>query len=160
MIRKAKIEDIDGILNLLGQVLYVHYQIRPDLFKEKGSKYSKEQLADIINNEKTPIFVYEEDNKIIGHCFCIINEIKNSTNINDYKNLFIDDLCIDENYRNKGIGKEMYNYVKEYAKENGIYNITLHVWEGNESAFNFYKNLGMNFQQYTLEEIIDEKKSF
>ncbi len=44
MIRRARKEDIPGINHLLAQVLLVHYNVRPDLFKEKGQKYTEEEL--------------------------------------------------------------------------------------------------------------------
>ena len=39
IIRRAKIDDIEGIEKLLYQVHDVHVQIRPDLFKKGYKKY-------------------------------------------------------------------------------------------------------------------------
>jgi len=155
MIRRADISDIPGINRLLSQVLLVHHNGRADLFKEKGQKYTDEQLAELIKDDTNPIFVYEdEEGNILGHCFCqsIVKEEGPSTYA--IKTLYIDDLCIDENARGKHIGREMYNYTKAYAKENGYYNVTLHAWECNPNAVGFYSHLGLKIQQYTMEEIL------
>lgn len=155
MLRPAELKDIKGIRNLLLQVLAVHNAGRPDIFKPVGYKYTEEQLAEIINDSGKPVFVYTDENdKVLGHCFCIINEIMESEAVPHYKSLYIDDLCVDEAHRKQHIGKQLYDYVKRYAQENGIYNITLHAWECNPSAVEFYKNLGLTVQQYTFEEII------
>ena len=151
MIRKASVKDINKILEILKQVNYVHHVLRPDLFN-LGTKYSNKELEEIINNENTPIFVYEE-NEVMGYIFCII-EKTNSAMLTNIKTLYIDDLCVDEKYRGKGIGKELYLYAKEFAKKNGIYNITLNVWEGNDKAKGFYESLGLKPQKTYLEEII------
>lgn len=155
MIRRAVEGDIPGINNLLAQVLLVHHNGRPDLFKKIGQKYTKEELVDLIKDTVNPIFVYEdEEGKILGHCFCQNIEKNEGPSTYKLKTLYIDDLCIDENARGKHIGKEMYDYVKNFARENGYYNVTLHAWECNPNAVGFYNHLGLKIQQYTMEEIL------
>lgn len=155
MIRRAKIEDIPQINTLLGQVLYVHHVGRPDLFKEKGQKYTEDKLEELINNTIDPIFVYEDENgSVLGHCFCQTIDRPESSNTYEYKTLYIDDLCIHEDARGKNIGRELYEYTKNFAKENGYYNVTLHAWECNPNAVGFYEHLGLKIQQYTMEEIL------
>lgn len=155
MIRRAQEGDIPAINLLLNQVLFVHHVGRPDLFKEKGMKYTNEELIKLLQVENDPVFVYEdEQGSILGHCFCQTIEHPERPHSYEYKTLYIDDLCIDENARGKNIGKAMYEYVKQYAKDHGYYNVTLHAWECNENAVGFYRHLGLNVQQYTMEEIL------
>ena len=47
-IRKAQVIDIPTLQGLLQQVLLVHHQARPDIFKTKGSKFSNEELEKIL----------------------------------------------------------------------------------------------------------------
>lgn len=56
MIRKAKNRDIPKIMNLLVQVDMVHHKGRPDLFKGPATKYTENELADIIRDENNPVF--------------------------------------------------------------------------------------------------------
>ena len=46
-IRSAQPNDIPALLGLLEQILSVHHQARPDIFKESGGKYSEEELKKI-----------------------------------------------------------------------------------------------------------------
>ena len=154
MIRLAKEKDIEQINNLLYQVHKVHSDARPDLFKAGGKKYTDEELKEIIKDEKKPIFVYEADGKIEGYAFCILIDNINENSLCDYKSLYIDDLCVDENCRGKGIGKILFDYVLEYAKKIGCYNLTLNVWEGNDNAMRFYKNIGLKIQKIGMEKIL------
>jgi len=155
MIRHAEKKDISQINALLSQVLLVHHNGRSDLFKEIGQKYTNEELENLIQDENNPIFVYEDENgKVLGHCFCQIFDKKESSSTFALKTLYIDDLCIDENARGKHIGKQMYEFVKNYAKQNGFYNVTLHAWACNPKAVGFYEHLGLKIQQYTMEEIL------
>ena len=151
MIRRAEIKDINQILEILKQVNYIHHVGRPDIFNI-GTKYDYDELANIIADDNKPIFVFD-DNNILGYAFCIIEESNNKMLVN-HKTLYIDDLCVDEKLRNNGIGKALYNFVKEYAKQNSIYNITLNVWECNPGAKRFYESLGLKPMKTYLEEII------
>ncbi|BDF80965.1 GNAT family N-acetyltransferase [Methanobrevibacter smithii] len=154
MIRLASIRDIRGINELLLQVQKVHSDIRPDLFKYIGTKYNDSELEGIIKNSETPVFVYESDNKVVGYVFCIVTNYHNDTSFCDHKTIYIDDLCVDENARHKGIGTALYEYVLEYAKSIGCHNVTLNVWEGNGSAIKFYENIGMKIQKVSMEQIL------
>ena len=153
MIRKAEKKDIPGIINLLYQVDAVHNDIRPDLFKGNTSKYTELELEEILDDGDKPIFVYD-DGKILGHAFCQISEVKNHRLLQDAKTLYIDDICVDEHSRGRHIGKALYEYVYNYANSIGCHNITLNVWEGNDSAYNFYKRMGMHIQKTGMETIL------
>ena len=153
MIRKAEKKDIPGIIDLLYQVDAVHNNIRPDLFKGNTAKYNEQELEEILNDGGKPIFVYD-DGKILGHAFCQISEVKNHRLLQDAKTLYIDDICVDEQSRGRHIGKALYEYVRDYAKSIGCHNITLNVWEGNDSAYNFYKRMGMHIQKTGMETIL------
>ena len=54
-IRRAKKEDIARLLELLSQVLEIHAKLRPDLFMSGTTKYGKEQLDGMINDDAKPI---------------------------------------------------------------------------------------------------------
>lgn len=158
MIRRAKCEDIPQIIDLLNQVLYVHHSGRPDIFKEKGSKYTEAELRESLTDDNNPVWVYEDsDGTILAHCFCQIIDHPEAPHMYAYKTLFIDDLCVSEKSRGKHIGRELYEFVKAYARDNDFYNVTLHAWTCNPNACEFYKHIGMDIQQYTMEEILKEK---
>ena len=154
MIRRANKGDIEAINSLLMQVLNVHHKGRPDIFKGGTKKYTNEELNEIIKNDITPVFVYEENNNIEGYCFCIFQQHINNNILTDIKTLYIDDLCVDENSRGKHIGTKLYEFVKEFAKTSGCYNVTLNVWSLNESAMKFYEKCGLKPQKVGMEEIL------
>ena len=74
------------------------------------------------------------------------------------KTLYIDDICVDEKARGKHVGTALYEYVLDYAKSIGCNNITLNVWEGNDPALSFYKNMGMKVQKTTMEIVLSKAK--
>lgn len=150
MVRKAGKEDIARIIDLLHQVNMVHHVLRPDLFKPHTTKYNEQELESMLNDDAKPIFVYD-DGGVLGYAFCQVTEIKDHLLLEDIKTLYIDDICVDENARGKHVGKALYEYVHYYAKFIGCNNITLNVWEGNDPALQFYRNMGMKVQKTTME---------
>jgi ribosomal protein S18 acetylase RimI-like enzyme len=154
-VRHAEIDDVPGILKLLVQVDMVHHNGRPDLFKGPATKYNEEELKEIIKCSTTPVFVcVDEQNEVCGHAFCIHKQEVNDSVLTDIKTLYIDDICVDENARGKQIGKALYEHVRNYAESIGCNNITLNVWEGNDPAWHFYKDMGMQVQKTTMEIIL------
>lgn len=89
-----------------------------------------------------------------GYAFCIYVDHKDSNVLTPIKTLYIDDLCVNKAFRGKGIGKKLYEYVIEFARNNGFYNVTLNVWADNVSAVSFYQKLGMNVQKIGMETIL------
>lgn len=152
--RRAQNKDIPQIHELLAQVDMVHHIGRPDLFKI-GNKYNDEQLKEIIADDNRPIIVaVDEKDVTLGYAFCIFKQLPNDNILTDIKTLYIDDLCVFEHLRGQHIGRQIYEYVKKYAKENGCYNITLNVWSCNESAQKFYESVGMKPQKIGMETIL------
>ena len=141
-IRRANTADIDEILNLLSSVLEIHAGLRPDLFISGKTKYTGEDLSKMVNDDENPIFVGDIDGKVAGYCFCEIKNNPATNNTYAKKELYIDDLCVSEDYRGKGAAKEIFEYVKNFAVNNNFDCITLNVWAGNDRAENFYKKQG------------------
>ena len=153
MTRRANKTDIPGIIELLHQVNMVHHVLRPDLFKPNTTKYDEQELEDLLCDDSKPIFVFE-DGKILGHAFCMITVVRDNKLLQDIKTLYIDDICVDEKARGKHVGKALYEHVLAYARSIGCNNITLNVWEGNDPALCFYRNMGMKIQKTTMEIIL------
>ena len=150
-IRRAEIWDIPGLIALLYQVGGVHHDIRPDIFRDRCIKYTPEELEELLRDERTPIFVALEGDFVAGYCFCQHREYRGSTALTDRKELYIDDLCVDENCRGKGIAKTLYAHVTDYAKNCGCAFVTLNVWCGNDGAMKCYEAMGMNARSITME---------
>ena len=154
-IRRAENKDMDGINKLLNQVLMVHHNGRPDLFKANVKKYNDEQLLEIIADDERPIFVgVDEKEQVIGYAFCVFEHHKDDNILTPIKTLYIDDLCVDETLRGQHVGSQIYEYVLAFAKESGCYNVTLSVWECNRSAKKFYETMGLVPYKTGMEKIL------
>ena len=151
MIRRAKPRDLAAVDRLLSQVLAIHAEIRPDLFIPGTRKYTDSELLTIFADERSPVFVAEDADGVQGYCFCQLQERRELNNMPDGRELYIDDLCVDEAARGRQVGRQLYDYVCAYAKNLGCGAITLNVWEGNTAARAFYERMGMTVRKTVME---------
>ena len=155
MVRKATEEDISRLIELLHQVNMLHHELRPDLFKPNTTKYDEEELRQLLSNELTPVFVYEQMS-VLGYVFARIEQTQDDRLLQDRKTLYIDDFCVDIKARGQHIGKRLYEYVHRWAAEQGCQSITLHVWAGNNAAIKFYQKAGMVIRKTCMEMKLDK----
>ena len=153
MIRRAEIGDIKDLRNIIYQIDKLHAKKRPDLFKA-AQKRSKQEISDLINDDKKEFVVYEKDDKIVGYVIFELQIIVNSNQVNAEERIYIHNLCVDKKFRRRGYATRLYQYVVEYARKNNCHQILLSVWEFNKSAKRFYKSLGMKPQRTIMESIV------
>ena len=56
-IRRAGEKDIPRLIELLQQVLDIHAKIRPDIFISGTTKYTNDELLQMILDDRNPIYV-------------------------------------------------------------------------------------------------------
>ena len=154
-VRPAEEKDVSEILRLLVEVNMVHHNIRPDLFKGPSTKYTEDEMKVMVHDTENPIFVcVDSDGKFYGYIMCQTEYVKESALRTGIKTLYIDDLCVDEVSRGHHVGERLYNFAVEHARKTHCYNVTLHVWGGNDAAEKFYYHMGMKPQFTCLETIL------
>ncbi len=151
---RAEKSHIPRLLELLLQVELVHHDIRPDIFRKGAMKYDAAALEDLLQEPDKPIFVAQEAGQVLAYCFCQVRSVENSV-FKPRRELYIDDLCVDEAYRGKGIAGALYRHGVEYAKAQGCGYVTLNVWRGNQ-AEDFYTHMGLRPRNIMMEQPLEE----
>lgn len=154
-IRFAQPEDVPAILRLLRQVGKIHADGRPDLFRSGAQKYSASQVLALLDKPENPIFIAAEDGHVLGYGFCQLCTYYNDPVMTDRTELYLDDLCVDETIRGKGVGKALYKAIADYAKQRRCHSVSLNVWCCNERAYEFYVNLGLTPRKTYMEARLD-----
>ena len=153
-IRRATARDIPEIRALLNQVNLIHHLGRPDIFK-LARKYSDEDLETLLEDDERPVFVAADDaDRALGYAFCQFEQYLNDQLRTDVKTLHIDDLCVREDLRGRGVGRALFDFAAAFARENGCHNLTLNVWTLNPGARKFYEKCGMKPQKIGMETIL------
>ena len=91
------------------------------------------------------VFVAEnEENKICG--FALI--LKTFSTFKAKTNYYIEDLFVFPEYRNLGIGKQLFDYIKDFAQIQGANKVEWYVNNANHGAIDFYKKIGAKELDY------------
>ncbi len=143
-IRKAIKADAERLFELLAEVQALHADGRPDIFISGTHKYGLNGILEILSNALTPVFVAVDGDYVLGYAFCEIISQEKTNNLYARKCYYIDDLCVDKDYRGRGIGRRLYEHVLTCAQEQGCDALTLNVWHLNEGAIKFYQKVGMS----------------
>ena len=148
-IRDMKLEDYEQVDHLMAQVHKLHVDGRPDLYVDVEHIYSFEQYKEMVENEDMIHVLAEEEGQVLGICFV---SMRARTCMVKRRTAYMENLCVDQNHRGKGLGKMLFFYAKEKAKEMGAERLDLMVWDFNEDARKFYEKMGMKPQRYIYEE--------
>ncbi len=150
-IRQANNNDITQMIQLLYEVAKLHSEKRPDVFKIKSHEEIKSNLEEMIQDESNIILIAEDKQIVVGVIICKIREINNHTNLKNTKVLWINEICVKQEYRRNGIGHSLIEKAKEIAKANNCLRLELNCWELNEGAMKFYENQGLTTQKRVME---------
>ena len=150
-IRQANKNDITQMVPLLDEVSKLHIEKRPDVFKTRAYEEIKSNLEEMIQDESNIILIAEDKQIVVGVIICKIREINNHTNLKNTKVLWINEICVKQEYRRNGIGHSLIEKAKEIAKANNCLRLELNCWELNEGAMKFYENQGLTTQKRVME---------
>ncbi len=149
IIRFAREDELERINALCKQVNDIHVAGKPDVFKPGFGKELQDHIKDIWNDPEQEIVVADEEGVLCG--FAVLHHINKPENPYMFERDFldIDEFCVDENHRRKGVATELIAFIKDYAKEKGFRRLELNMWEFNKGALSLYESVGFEtFRRY------------
>lgn len=151
-IRRAQERDIPDLHRMLLETAAFHGAKRPDIFKSGAAKYSTEELTALLtqNNEYT-IFAAQAEEKVCGYVFCILQTVRDHPLLQDRRELYVDDLFVDREYRSNGIARLLMQQAQAFAKQENCDCVTLNVWNFPETARGFYEKAGYTERKRYME---------
>lgn len=146
------IKDYKRINELFIELHQEHVIGRPDIYVSSQTPILYDELYQITKSKQYISVVAKFEDEIIGFAIAKFKlPVKNDL-LRENRTVYIEEICVSTAFRKKGVGKKLYKYIENFAKERKIDRIDLNVWSFNKSAINFYKECGMNVQRYTLEK--------
>ncbi len=156
LIRSAVQSDCTKIRPLQKEIADLHHAGRPDLFQTEARYYTEEAFAGIIGAPGHFVFMAENEmGEVVGYTFAWIIDYKNHSTYKPFLCFYIDDICVLESHRRRGIGRMLFEKCKAQAEECGCKMMDLGVWGFNREAIAFYESMGMKERlrkmEYTFE---------
>ena len=139
MIRVMTIEDYDEVYKLWKKIRG---------FGIRSIDDSKEGVERFLRRNPTTSFVAVKEGKIVGSILCG----------HDGRQGSLYHVCVDEEYRMRGIGKSMVVFAMEALKEEKINKVSLIAFTKNDIGNTFWKEIGwtkredLNYYDFTLNE--------
>ena len=148
-VRFAREEDLEAVNKLRKVVNDLHVEGKPDVFKPGFCDELRDHLFTIWNDPDQEIVVAEAEGKVCG--FAILHHINRPENPFMFERDFldIDEFCVDESFRRRGVASALIHFTLNFVKEKGFKRLELNMWEFNRSALAFYEAAGFKtFRRY------------
>ncbi|SDX28748.1 Acetyltransferase (GNAT) family protein [Hydrobacter penzbergensis] len=139
-VRKAVSADCDAIEDLLDQLDYPH-----------TGGFLKEKMEMIFQNPLVSLLVYEKDGKVVA--FMVLEFLVQLGLKGDIARIGY--FSVDNNFRSKGVGREMEQYAEELARERKCDRIEVHCHERRNDAHRFYYRQGYTESPKYLIKLLD-----
>ena len=151
-IRKAKIEDAAAIEALYTELEKdaVMYQCEHFVLSPSGAR--SRQLEEILKSENQVMLVaVDESDVVIGFAHVVFMGVKAFSCLKPQTNIYLQDLVVSGDYRNRGIGTLLLNEAKKYGTEKGADFFRTQVFPMNKAGLRFYERNGFSIKMITIE---------
>ena len=153
MIRLLENKDYFNLQNLFRQLYDIHYKNRPDSFNNEHP-ITKEYFQEILTSNCKHCYVYQDKESIVGAILIKAYETDDYVTLKKRKIYEVYDIVVDKNFREKGIGKKLFQYITDLAIQNDISSIIVEVFSFNNEAIQFYQSIGMTARKIVYENIL------
>ena len=157
IIREYKSEDREAVEKCILQLNQEEYNRRPEYWADPETSigaYVGYLLEDAEKNQGK-IFVSEIEGGIVG-VISVVMHVDDSPDTRIKKWAYVTDAVVLEEYRNQGIGEQLFKAAESYARECGIEWISLNVSLGNPKALHFYEKHGFTQRMIKLDKKLNE----
>ena len=151
VVRFAEYGDLERVNELRRQVNELHVQGRPQTFKPGFPKELRDHVYKVFADPEQRIAVCEAEGEIRG--FAVLNHVIRPETDYMFERDFIDidEFCVDENYRRRGIATELIRFCADHARKLGFDRLELNMWEFNSDALAFYEAVGFTTYRRYME---------
>lgn len=148
-IRKAVKEDLPALRGLYRALEEdgVRYQPEHFVIGERTDEF----FQTIFDNDHEDILVADIGGEAVGFVHCVILQQKKVSCLKPQSVVYLQDLCVREDMRDKGIGTVLIRASKDYGKEKGVDFIRTQVFPGNVDGMRFYERNGFSEMMKTIE---------
>lgn len=149
-IRELAEGDRADFLRLMKGLHDLHVEHRPDIYRPYDNSVMETYFSEMLNQADGFALVTEEDGRVCGLCNVSFRSVVNPV-AQPRRIAYLEDFCVDENFRGGGVGSLLFDAAKRRAIESGADSIELMVWGFNEEARGFYEHKGMTERSRTME---------
>jgi len=147
-IRKARAADVPGIVKLWSELQAANAEVEPRLRPHRrGTEWYSEYMEMQLEDSATAVYVAVAQVEVVGFTF---GQIMQRPTLKDGRCGFVADLCVRSAERRQGIGRRLYNELKDWFDRRDITSLEVQVVSRNEDAAGFWNTMGFGDFMRTL----------
>ncbi|WNJ16825.1 GNAT family N-acetyltransferase [Pontibacter sp. G13] len=143
MVRSATPSDFPAINGLLEQVDDLHVGWYPEYFRSVDPPArSDKHLTFWLEDPAREVLLAFDGIGLAGLAMLVLERPSGIPLLQDFPYVLIDNLVVDQSARGKGIGKALVEASQLWAKDLGVTQVQLKVYDKNQGAMKFYDHIG------------------
>ena len=115
-----------------------------DSLTYKDAEQKIEGLIEHISNGSAMVFGVFDNEDLIGYVWAYEHSFREEVRV------YVNEIHVDEAYRNRGIGKQLLSAVESMARERGYKALYIHAEGDNDGAIRLYQNEGYEIERVQL----------
>lgn len=119
-----------------------------DSFSHKDAEKKIDGLIEHVSNGSAIVFGVLEKEDLIGYVWAYEHPFREEVRI------YVNEIHVDEAYRNRGIGKQLLHAIENMAKERGYGALYIHAEGNNDGAIRLYQNEGYIVERIQLRKTL------
>ena len=145
-------EEPDSLCELFSKLDALHVELLPETFNSfPGPSRPLDLLREKLKSQDKALFVAVVGDKLVG-----FTDIQRSSNppypmFKPREYALIDNIFVLDDFRGTGLAHSFFEHAKSWAKEHGLSNLQLKVYNANRAAIRFYEKEGMRQLNTTYE---------
>jgi GNAT superfamily N-acetyltransferase len=155
VIRPADAGDFSAVGRVFSEENRFHAELLPDRFQVADPIMEHDWYDAIIANPQKALLAAELDGAIIGVVLITIRKNPDDTIFAERRYAYIEEIVVCERLRGHAVGQQLMQAARQWALEQSVMEIELHVWELNAPAIHFYEKLGYRAIQRTMKLALD-----
>jgi len=171
-IRAATARDLDALLPIIDEVDALHREHLPHIFqKPEGAPRDREYMLGVLADEACALFVAHAaeparsdfegpalshvEGEILGFVQLVIRDAPPIPILVPRRVAIVETLAVRDRYRRTGIGRALMRRAECWAEDRGASEIELSVYQFNQAAMSFYRELGYSTSRSRMGKRLD-----
>ena len=153
-VREASIDDHPALDSLWIEADLIHHEAWPNVFaRPSDSARSREPVKATLGDPNQHLIVAEIDDRIAGFVRVTLRDRRPPFVPTRFG--IVEEIVVATERRGEGIGGRLMAEAEAWARNNGVGEVWLDVWEFNENAIGFYVSLGYETITLRMRKNID-----
>ena len=115
-----------------------------DNFTYKDAEQKIDSLIEHVSNGSAIVYGVFDSENLIGYVWAYEHPFREEVR------LYVNEIHVEEAYRNKGIGKKLLHAIEDMVKERGYGALYIHAEGNNDGAIRLYQNEGYEIERIQL----------